>query len=76
MKDEEFVNTMKANEKGAWFVSLRSLSFQSVCGNLLRNNRDEKFKTIVSALFSNFGKLGCLINLKINMPYFLIWTKL
>jgi len=63
MKDEEFIKTMKTDEKDAW------LSFQSVCENFLGNNRDTKFRTIVFTMLSNFKKLGCLMSLKIHFLF-------
>lgn len=63
MRDENFTKTMTTNEKNAW------VSFKSVVENFLGNNRDPKFKSIVSTMLSNFKKLGCLMSLKLHFLF-------
>lgn len=63
MKDDDFIKTMTAIQKDAW------LSFKDVVQNFLGNNRDPKFKTIVSTMLQNFKRLGCLMSMKLHFLF-------
>lgn len=45
------------------------MSFKQVVQHFLGNNRDAKFKTIVSTMLVNFQKLGCLMSLKLHFLF-------
>lgn len=68
LKDKEFLDTLKPDEK----KTLDCVSKESICKNFLGNNRNKNFKTIVSSMLTNFGKLECLMSLGLfsNLDYF------
>jgi len=50
---------MNDTEKAAW------LSFQKIVENFLGNHKSKDYEKIVANMVKNFGKLGCLMNLKL-----------
>lgn len=60
LRDPEFIKKMTDTEKAAW------LSFKMVVENFLGNHKSADYKKIVSDMVSNFGELGCLMNLKLH----------
>lgn len=60
LKDENFIKSMNKKEKAAW------ISFKKVVENFLGNHKSDDYEQIVADMVENFGKLGCLINLKLH----------
>ena len=51
---------MNKKEKTTWTI------LKNVAENFLGNHKSKNFKKIVAVLVQNFGKLGCLMNLKLH----------
>ena len=60
LNDQNFFKVMNKKEKAVW------TSFKNVVENFLGNHKSEHCKKIVADLVKNFGKLGCLMNLKLH----------
>ncbi|XP_051168324.1 uncharacterized protein LOC127286076 [Leptopilina boulardi] len=60
LKDEQFITKMNKKEKAAW------LSFKAVVENFLGNHKSENWEQIVSDMIKTFGKLGCLMSIKLH----------
>lgn len=60
LKDEYFIKSMNKKEKAAW------ISFKKVVENFLGNHKSDDYEQIVADMVKNFGKLGCLMNLKLH----------
>lgn len=60
LQDPEFITKMSGTEKDAW------LSFKNVVKNFLGNKKSPDYQNVVSEMVTNFGKLGCLMNLKLH----------
>lgn len=60
LKDENFIKSMNKKEKAAW------ISFKKVVENFLGNHKSDDYEQIVMDMVENFGKLGCLMNLKLH----------
>lgn len=60
LNDQNFIKVMNNKEKATW------TSFKNVMENFLGNHKSENLKKIIADLVKNFGKLGCLMNLKLH----------
>lgn len=60
LKDENFIKSMNKKEKAAW------ISFKKVVENFLGNHKSDDYEQIVMDMVENFGKLECLMNLKLH----------
>ena len=60
LNDQNFIKIMNKKEKATW------ASFKNVVENFLGNHKSANIKKIVAYLVKNFGKLGCLMNLKLH----------
>ena len=59
-RDPNFIPIMNKTEKLLW------LSFQSIAENFLGNHKSQEYEQIVSYLFDNCERLGCLMSVKLH----------
>jgi len=60
LRDDSFIEHMNDKEKAAWN------SFKQTVTNFLGNKKSENYKEIVAEMVTNFGALGCNMNLKLH----------
>ena len=58
LASDEFSNVLNIQERHAWE------RFKAVVNNLLRNNRAENYKDLISTMLDNFKIMSCRVSLK------------